>query len=126
MSSGNPSSNGAIDKDALYGNFLGWHKQQQEIYNDAVRMALDLPDRVPGVQANKVNFFNAPPVPGIPNGKSGGLAKLAMGAALVTGLGGLGLGAMALMKDPIVQEVEKLVPGENTEMRIEPGGMIFE
>lgn len=60
------------------------------------------------------------------DGKSGmgTLGKLAIGAALATGIGGLGLGALSLLKP--AQQVEKIIPGVDTETIITPGEIIVE
>ena len=54
----------------------------------------------------------------------GTLGKLALGAALAAGTGGLGLGVWSALREPVTNTVEKIIPGVNT--GVEAGETILE
>ena len=54
----------------------------------------------------------------------GTVGKLALGAALAAGTGGLGLGVWSALREPVTNTVEKLIPGVNSEFK--PGETILE
>lgn len=122
--SGLAQSNGEeIDKSMLYGRFLQSVDDNRAIYNDAVRMALDIPKPPQGLQIQANTTHNYPPEVKKPSGL---MTKALIGTALVTGLGGLGLGAASLLREPTETIIESVTPGTDRIFDIIPGETIVE
>jgi hypothetical protein len=104
-----------IDKDALYGRFQRTADKQEKLALKLAHKALDIGEDM-DIQANQTHHHYG----------SGTLGKLAIGAALAMGTGGLGLGAWALLREPAETVIEKVIPGTDTETNVLPGEIIVE
>ena len=108
-----------IDKEQLYGEFLRARREDRKLLMKVAHKAMDI-DEDMKVEANQTHNHYHPPV----SSGMGTLGKLAVGAALATGIGGLGLGALSLLRP--AEQVEKIIPGVDTETIITPGEIIVE
>lgn len=109
-----------VDKEALYGRYLRTADAQEKLALKLAHKALDIGEDM-DIQANQTHNHYHPPA-------SGGstLGKLAVGAAVAMGAGGLGLGLWSLLRDPAEKVIEKVIPGVDTETTVLPGEIILE